>query len=94
MTTNQPIKPEDILKDGADYLEINGTAVRKGTVAAFLANIDIIENPNTTMEHKSNARKAMKELAPSIIKIGLHKHVTFKNTEAAKILTQAEFANQ
>jgi hypothetical protein len=90
MSINQWIKPEDILKDGADYLEIDGKKVRKGTVAAFLANIEILENPNTSNQHKSDALLAMKELAPAIITVGLHKHVTFKNVAAVKILAEVE----
>ena len=33
-----PVRPEDLLPDDQNSAEINGTVVRKGTVAAFLAN--------------------------------------------------------
>ncbi len=83
------IKPEDVLPDGVDYAIINGKNVRKGSIAAFLANIDILENPNTSQDKKQLAISTMKELAPSVIAIGLHKHVNFKNNVAEKILKEA-----
>lgn len=32
----------------------------------------------------------MKELAPAVISIGLHKHVVFKNNQVEQILVDAE----
>lgn len=83
------IKPADVLPDGADYAEISGKTVRKGTIAAFLANIEIIENPNIPEDQKQLSITTMQELASSVIAIGLHKHVVFKNPEAEKILRNA-----
>ena len=34
----RPARPEDLLPDDQNSAEINGVVVRKGTVAAFLAN--------------------------------------------------------
>ncbi len=86
MANNTPIRPEDILPDGVDSTVINGENVRKGTVAAFLANINILENPQSSEQQKQQAINVMKELAPAVIAIGLHKHVVFKNTQAKQIL--------
>lgn len=83
------IKPADVLPDGADYAEIGGKTVRKGTIAAFLANIEIIENPNIPQDQKKLAITTMQELAPSVIAIGLHKFVVFKNPEVEKIISEA-----
>ena len=92
MSNNKPIRPEDILPDGIDSTTINGKMVRKGTIAAFLANTDILENQNATELQKKEAIDAMKELASAVIAIGLHKHVIFKNTQAEQILVDAEIA--
>lgn len=90
MSNNNSIKPEDILPDGIDSIAMNGKIVRKGTIAAFLANIDMIESPAVTKEQKQAALDTMKDLAPAVIAIGLHKHVTFKNPEAEKILIDTQ----
>lgn len=87
----QSIRPEDILPDNVDNTTINGKIVRKGTIAAFLANINILENTHSTVEEKQQAIDMMKELAPSVVAIGLTKHVIFKNADAQKILEDANF---
>lgn len=92
MLNNKSIRPEDVLPDGVDSTYINGKLVRKGTIAAFLANTDILENQNATEQEKQEAIYAMKELAPAVIAIGLHKHVIFKNTQVEQILVNAEIA--
>lgn len=38
-----PITPEDVLPDEADVASFGGTTVRKGTVAAFVANAKLLD---------------------------------------------------
>lgn len=87
---NHSVKPEDVLPDGVDSTIINGKSVRKGTIAAFLSNADIYENKNATPQQKQNAMNMLKELAPGVITIGLHKHVVFKNPMVEQVLIDAE----
>lgn len=90
--SNHSVRPEDILPDGIDSTAFNGKVIRKGTIAAFLANSDILENAGSTSEQKQAAIDTMNELAPAIIIIGLHKHVVFKNPLIEQILVDAENA--
>lgn len=90
MPHHHSIRPEDVLPDGVDSTSINGKIVRKGTVAAFLANVEIFEKQDGTVQQKQEAMKAMKELAPGVIAVGLHRHVVFKNREIEQILIDAE----
>lgn len=87
--TKSTIKPSDILPDGVDSIIIDGKAVRKGTVAAFLANITIYENSNSTAEQREDAYNALVELAPDVNRIGLSKYVVFKNDAVEAILCEA-----
>lgn len=89
MSTIYSVRPEDIIPDGADNTSINGAVVRKGTIAAFLANINILENPHSSEQQKQGAMEMMRELAPSVIAAGLHQHVTFKNIIVENILIDA-----
>lgn len=89
MLKNNSVRPEDVLPDGVDSTVINGKTVRKGTIAAFLANADILENPTADGKQKQEALNIMKELAPAVVAIGLHKHVIFKNPEAEQLLVDA-----
>ena len=90
MKNNNSIRPEDLLPNGQDTTIINGKEVRKGTIAAFLANTDILESQNATEEQREDAIDMLKELAPGVIAIGLHRHVQFKNAQVEQILLDAE----
>lgn len=84
------VRPEDILPDGQDSTTMQGQSVRKGTVAAFLANTEILEDVNSNQAQKQAAMQMLQKLAPAVIAIGLHKHVTFKNSQIEQILVDAE----
>lgn len=92
MSNIKLVRPEDVLPDGVDSTAINGKTVRKGTIAAFLANADILDNPTATEKQKREAINIMKELAADVVTIGLHKHVIFKNPEAEQLLVDAELS--
>jgi hypothetical protein len=92
MTNHHSIRPEDILPDGVDSTAINGKIVRKGSIAAFLANVEVLENLNSTQQQKQNALTMLVELAPAVVAIGLHKHVEFKNPQIEQILVNADAA--
>jgi len=91
MLKNIPVKPEDILADGVDTTMINGRTVRKGSIAAFLANADILLSSDASESQKQEAINMMETLAPAVIAIGLRKHVTFKNPQVEQILSKAEY---
>lgn len=94
MSKINSVRPEDILPDGVDTTAFNGKTVRKGTIAAFLANADILDNPAATEKQKQEAINTMKELAPDVVAIGLHKHVIFKNPEAEQLLVDAKISTK
>lgn len=76
---NQSIRPEDILSDSEQVANFNGVMVRKGSIAAFLKNIDLFESPQSSPEEKQAALATMKELAPALVAAGFTKHARFKN---------------
>ncbi len=90
MSKHNSVRPEDILPDEENRAIFGGVNVWKGTIAAFLANITILEDAASTSEDKKAALGMLKELAPAVIAINLHKHVVFKNTQVEKILKAAE----
>lgn len=89
MTDNKGILPKDILADNIDSKEINGLNVRKGTIAAVLANIDILESSSSSTQLKQTALKTIKDLVPSLIALGLHKHVTWNNLHVQSLINEA-----
>ena len=83
---NNGIRPDDILSDDQSTTTINGIEVRKGSIAAFLKNIDIIEDHFAPEQHKLDAVQIMKDLAPAVVAAGLHKHAIFRNKIVQDIL--------
>lgn len=81
-------KPEDILPDEVNEIAIQNIPVRKGTVAAALANANIITSTHTDEEEKVEARNAIKKLTPALVALELHKHLAWKNPEIQKIIDE------
>jgi len=84
--TLSPTRPEDILPDGEDKAQMQGRTVRKGSIAAVVANANVLESNETTQEQKQEALDIIKELAPTLVAVGLHDHVVWTNPEIEKII--------
>ncbi|RMX21015.1 hypothetical protein EAS68_04730 [Legionella jordanis] len=87
--SHNAISPEDILATGADHAEFRGIQVRKASVAAFLANIELLESSSTASEAYQQALNKLKELAPAVVAVGLHRHAQFKNSLVESIIVDA-----
>jgi len=83
------VTPQDILPDNLDSKDINGVNVRKGSIAAVLANIDILESSTTSSSEKQLALNTIKELAPAMVALGLAHKVTWKNSQVEAIIQAA-----
>lgn len=79
------VRPEDILGDSENYTNINGITARKGSVAAFLKNIEILENPDSSAEMQTQALDMLKELAPVLKALQFPRYVTFKNKQVQNL---------
>lgn len=86
--TEKAVRPEDLLPDNQNTVNLDGIIGRKGSIAAFLKNIDLLENPSSSPEQQTNALAAMKELAPVLIATGLHRHAVFKNPLVQRLLDE------
>lgn len=86
---NKYIKPEDVLSEENNYALLNGLHVRKGTAGAFLANINLLESLKDEPVKQRLVLNMLRELAPAIVAIGFHQHVTFKNPVVEQIIKDA-----
>ncbi|MCE2992902.1 MAG: hypothetical protein ACK5WS_07370 [Alphaproteobacteria bacterium] len=84
------VRPEDVLSDSQNTTVVDGLTVRKGSVAAFLRNIEVLEDKQSSAEQSAAALNIIKELSPAIVAVGLHKHAEFKNKQVEAILVEAE----
>jgi hypothetical protein len=65
------IRPEDILPDGQDRAVIGSTSVRKGSVAAFLANARLLEEAEPGSAGEAAITAQLQALAEPLNAIGL-----------------------
>lgn len=75
------IKPEDILSDSDNYGVVKGVTIRKGTIAALFANVVILENKQSSVSEKEDAKEAIQKLLPALVALGISDHIIFKNKE-------------
>lgn len=75
------VKPEDLLPDEQNFLEVNGQIIRKGTMGAALANAKIVDSADATLCDKQEAMIALKELVPALSAFGLTEFLTWKNSD-------------
>lgn len=83
------IRPEDVLPEDENYTEIDGIKVRKGTIAAVLQNAAILSSSLASHPEKEAAEKTIAELAPGLVVLGMHEHVTWKNPSIQKMVENA-----
>ena len=65
------MKPSDILPDDVNSVEREGRIFRKGSVAAFVANVKLLESDMTPLDERQAATRDLMELAPALRDLGL-----------------------
>ncbi len=80
--------PEDLIPDNINYIIKNGIKIRKGTMASAIANAEILESLDSSMEEKATALGILKNIAPQLKEFGLSKHLIWRNTKIQKIFDE------
>lgn len=80
------MKPQDILPDNVNFSEIGGMQIRKGSVAAFMANLTIIEQP-ADYETYQTAVEDITELVPVMEALGVFTHFKLRSEKAVSLIT-------
>lgn len=65
------MRPEDVLSDTANYADFDGLAIRKGTVAAFLANAQAWLDPKIDAAERAEAELLMRKAVPALEALGV-----------------------
>lgn len=74
------MRAEDILPDHVNQADIGGTTIRKGTVAAFLANARVWTNSETSASARAEAETDMLEALPALRAVGLFDVLDIRDT--------------
>lgn len=78
---NKALRPEEILADGVDFTIRNGHKLRKGSIAAIVANIQVVEDENSLQEEKESSFTILKELSTTWFALEMDKYMNFKNKD-------------
>ena len=65
------MRPEDILPDAVNHTSINGLTIRKGTVAAFVANARVLLDDAAPPEARAAAESAARGALPALRALGV-----------------------
>lgn len=80
------MKPQDILPDNINTTEIGGLQIRKGSVAAFMANLAIIEQPSDYDSYQT-AVQDITELVPVMEALGVFTHFKLRTEKAISLIS-------
>ncbi|MEO6084230.1 MAG: hypothetical protein ABIQ18_14115 [Umezawaea sp.] len=79
--------PQDVLPDGAEGAEFHGEYVRKGTIAAFIANAKLLQSlPVGTPEYQDAATQ-LRTLKPALDAVDLFDVVTIRDPAVVTLLS-------
>jgi hypothetical protein len=84
MTT--PIRPQDILPDGQDSAVVGSTTVRKGSVAAFMANARLLDQTEPGSPDAEILGAELRELAGPLEALGLFEVFEIRSARVAEAI--------
>jgi len=65
------MRADDVLPDTANQGDFNGVTIRKGTIAAFLANAAAWSDPASSAAQRATAEVHIAEALPALRAVGL-----------------------
>ena len=86
------VRSEDILNDDQSYANFQGRNIRKGTIAAFISNIKLIESLDHSTDN-SKREQIIKDIVDSkedLKALGIFDVFIIKNQEIALLLKDIE----
>jgi hypothetical protein len=82
----KPTTPEDVLADGADGTMINGTYVRKGSIAAFILNAKLLSGVASDSPEFRTIAAQIRSLKPALDALDLFEVFTVRDPRVVEIL--------
>ena len=71
MTDRIAVRPEDVLSNAENTASVGGVTVRKGTVAAFIANAKLLDDMPADDPRTDVIEAELRALAPAVRAVGL-----------------------
>jgi hypothetical protein len=84
--TTNPVTPADVLPDGVEGGDFNGTYVRKGTVAAFIANVKMLDDLQRGSAEYEAVAGHIRSMKPALEAAGVFDVFRIRDLAVAEIL--------
>ena len=65
------MQAQDVLPDGQNFVVKDGVTLRKGSVAAFVGNAQVLQNPDASAQARQDAQRDLVSLIPVLEALGL-----------------------
>ncbi|OUL73082.1 hypothetical protein [Paraburkholderia hospita] len=75
------MRAEQLLPDHADHIDVEGTTIRKGTVAAFLANARVWSDAHASETTRAQAAADIVDGLPALHATGLFEVLAIRDRE-------------
>ncbi|AUT75076.1 hypothetical protein [Paraburkholderia hospita] len=75
------MRAEQLLPDHADHIDVGGTTIRKGTVAAFLANARVWSDAQASETARAQAAADIVDALPALRATGLFEVLAIRDCE-------------
>ena len=82
------MRAEDILPDAVNEAAIEGIRVRKGSVAAFLANARRLSDDAAPPAARAEAEAHLAELVPALLALGLFDVLAIRDPRVAAVVAR------
>jgi hypothetical protein len=82
------MRPEDVLPDQDSFITQGEQQLRKGSVAAFMANIRILQNDMAKADH-TTAKQHLLELMPTMKALGFFELFEIRDEKIRKLIAKA-----
>lgn len=89
MTGSPGVRPEDVLPDETNTVTMDDVTVRKGSVAAFVANVKLLEELPPGSPDRPAIEARMRALAPALRAVGVLDVFAPRSAAVAAILGEA-----
>lgn len=84
------MRAQDLLPDHLDEAHMNGVAVRKGSVAAFLANARVLSDPRASADARVEAEQHVREALPALRAVGLFEVLEIRDAGLRRLIESME----
>ena len=86
----RPLDAADVLADGVETAVFDGREVRKGTIAAFVANARALERAAEDSEESRRLEEQLRRAVPDLRSIGVLDVFSARTSRLATVLQSAE----